>query len=816
MWQDIRFGARMLARNPGFTLVAVLSLAIGVGANSAMFSVADGLIFRPLPVPGARDLVTVSGRAPDGEIRYGRVSAPDLDDLRERARTFEGVVAHRGLEAGLSAGPGQAVATRFGAAVSANYFDVLRVPAALGRTFAASEDEVPNRDAVVVISHSTWRDQFEADPSIIGRTVHLGSREFTVIGVAAEGFTGLDIFLEPAFYVPLAMAPALSAPGSPSLLDRRDLLTLRVVGRLLPGVSIQQANEDVRVIAEGLARTYPDTNEAQGLVVCTELETRMDNYLPAAMLGAMLMALAVAVLGVACANVAGLLTSRAPARQREIAVRLAMGGSRLRLFRQLLTESLLIAALGGGLGVLVAYGGIRSFQQFQIISDAGARVTFTLDERALTAALIVAVMSALLAGLMPAWRASRSRDLAPAMRNTSGTASRPSRLWGRHGLVAGQIALTLVLLTVAVSFSQRFQESFKNGPGFRTERLVVVNVDPALASYDVQRTEAFFEQLGRRAAALPGVTAAGLTSFVPLSFEGDSTIVAPEGFRLPAGSRGLIVPAARIDETYLDTIGVPIVRGRAFSADDDADAPPVAIVTRGMAARYWPDGDPIGKRMRVGTDATWVQIVGVAANSKFRLFTSESADLMYLPRRQHPGGRGNLVVATTGTSASLAEPLRAAITALDPNVPVRSLRTMEDFYDASARNLNVVVVRTIAGMGAMGLLLAVIGLYGLMAYAVSRRTREIGIRMALGALPNSVLAMVLRQGSMPTLVGIVGGIAASVAAGRAIDAMFPTTGGAQTSQFIVVPFVALVSLLAAYVPARRAARIQPLAALRQD
>jgi predicted permease len=816
MWQDVRFGARMLARNPGFTLVAVVSIAIGVGANSAMFSVTDGLIFRPLPLPDARNLVTVSGRAPDGEVRTGTISAPDFADLRERARSFKGLVANHGVEAGLATGPGQAPVSRFGAAVSANFFDALQVPVALGRTFAASEDVVATRDAVVVLSHNTWTQQFDADAAIVGRTIRLGARDFTVIGVAAEGFTGLDIFLEPAFYVPLAMAPALAPPGSPNLLDRRDIRTLRVAGRLAPGVSIPQASEEVRLIAERLARTYPATNEAHGLVVRSEMETRMDNYLPSAMLGVMLMGLAVAVLGVACANVAGLLASRAPARQREIAIRLAMGGSRVRLFRQLLTESLLIAAAGGALGVLVAYGGIRSFQQFQIISDAGARLTFILDERALAAALVVAVLSALFAGLMPAWRASRGRDLAPAMRDTSATPSRPSRLWGRHGLVAGQIALTLVLLTVAVSFYRRFEASFRNGPGFRTERLVLLNVDPTLASYDTQRSEAFLEQLERRAASLPGVMSAGLTSFVPLSFEGDATIVAPEGFTLPAGSRGIRVTAARIDETYLDTIGVPVVRGRAFNTGDTADSPAVAIITRGMAARYWPGSDPIGKRMRAGDDATWVQIVGVAANSKFRLFTPESADLVYLPRRQHPGGRANLVVATTGTSASLAEPLRAAVTALDPNVPIRSLRTMEDYYDASARNLNVVVVRTVAGMGALGLLLAVFGLYGLMAYTVSRRTREIGIRMALGALPSSVLGMVLRQGSLPTAIGVAGGIAASIAAGRAIDAMFPTTAGDQSSQFLVVPLVALVAMIAAYVPARRAARIQPLNALRQD
>ena len=353
-----------------------------------------------------------------------------------------------------------------------------------------------------------------------------------------------------------------------------------------------------------------------------------------------------------------------------------------------------------------------------------------------------------------------------------------------------------------------------------------MNLDPTLAGYDAQRTDAFLRLLEQRAQALPGVSAASLTSFVPFSFESDTTTVAPEGFTLPRVSAGIRVPSARIDEDYLDTIGVRVVRGRGFTAADTADAPPVAIVTRGMAQRYWPDADPIGKRMRVGApDGRWAQIVGVAADSKFQLFRSASADLVYLPRRQYPAGRSTLVVATTGTSAALAEPLRAAVTAIDANVPIRSVRTMEDYYDTSTRNLNVVVVRTVAGMGTMGLLLAVIGTYGLMAYAVSRRTREIGIRMALGALPGSVLGMVLRQGSLPAAVGIVAGLAASVASSRAIDAMFPTTSGDLTpvassgdlvTYLLVLPAVAVVVMAAAYLPARRASRLQPLTALRQD
>jgi len=826
VWQDVRFGARMLTKNPGFTLVAVVSLAMGIGANAAMFSIADGLILRPLAVPASRSLVVVSGRSPDDQVRTASVSVPDYLDLRERARSFQGLVATRGVEAGLGGRRGEPAVGRFGLAVSGNFFEVLKVGAVHGRTFAADEDRVPGRDAVMVLSHDTWTQQFGADPSVVGRTIRLGGHDFTAIGVAPPGFGGLDIFLQPAFYVPLAMTPVLNPAGSPNLLERRDIRTLRVVGRLAPGVSMEQANEDVRLVAEGLARAHPATNEGQGLIVRSEMDARFDNYRPAAMLGVMLMALAVAVLGVACANVAGLLASRAPARQREIAVRLALGGGRSRLFRQLVTESLLMAGLGGALGLLLAYGGVRSFQQFQIASDVGAKLTFVLDRRALVAAFVVAVASALLSGLVPAWRASRSPDLASSLRNASSAPASASRLWGRHGLVAAQVALTLVLLTVAVSFSRRFEAEYSRGPGFRTERLVLMNLDPTLAGYDAPRTDAFLRLLEQRAQALPGVSAASLTSFVPFSFEGDPTTIAPEGFTLPRGRAGIRVPSARIDEDYLDTIGVRVVQGRGFTAADTADAPPVAIVTRGMAQRYWPDADPIGKRMRIGApDGRWAQIVGVAADSKFQLFASASSDLVYLPRRQYPAGRSTLVVATAGTSAALAEPLRAAVVAIDANVPIRSVRTMEDYYDTSTRNMNVVVVRTVAGMGTMGLLLAVIGTYGLMAYAVSRRTREIGIRMALGALPGSVLGMVLRQGSLPAAFGIAAGLAASVASSRVLDAMFPTTSGDLTTAtssgdlityLLVLPGVAIVVMVAAYLPARRASRIQPLTALRQD
>jgi predicted permease len=532
----------------------------------------------------------------------------------------------------------------------------------------------------------------------------------------------------------------------------------------------------------------------------------------------MLMALAFAVLLVACANVAGLLASRAPVRAREIALRLAIGGSEFRLFRQLVTESFLIATAGGVLGLALAEGIIRSFRQFQIPSDVGVRLTFELDRRTLVAGFLIALASALLSSLAPAWRASRSRDLTAPLRNTTAPASSRARLWGRHGLVAVQIGLTLVVLTVAVSFYRAFETEYSRGPGFRTDHILLMNLDPTLARYNQQQTDAFFRLLEQQAEALPGVTSVGLTSFVPLSQEAsDQAVVVPEGFEAPEGRDGLAISAARIDEGYLDAIGVRVLRGRGFSSSDTADAPRVAIVNSGMAARYWPDQDPIGKRIRLVTgDGAWLEIVGVSADHKFRLFTPASTDFLYLPRSQNPIGRATILLATEGESAALAAPLREAVLAIDPNVPIRAVRTMEDFYHASAKNLNTVVVRTVAGMGSMGLALAMVGLYGLMAYAISRRTREIGIRMAMGALPASVLRMVLRQGYLPTICGVVLGAAASAASGRLLDAAFPNTSADLVTYLLVVPALIAIVMMAAYLPARRATRIDPLRALRQD
>jgi putative ABC transport system permease protein len=813
LWRDAVHGWRMLRKNPGFSLIAILSIAIGVGANAAMFSVADGLILRPLPVPRPRELVMVTVSTPDGD-RDERVSYRDYIDLRDRARSFEGLVAAEGVIASFGGRRGEPATTRYGNAVTSDFFEVLGVTPALGRAFRPDEDEVPGRDTVMVLAHDTWTEQFGADPNIVGRPVRLGTSDFTVIGVAPERFTGLDIYVPPAFYVPVAMLPQLDA--DPAVLERRDARRFDVVGRLKPGVSVAQADEEARLLGRNLAQAYPETNARHELLVRSEMDARLSEYAPAAGLGLMLLTLAIAVLLVACANVAGLIASRSPVRAREITVRLALGGGRVRLLRQLLTETALLAVAGGAAGLALAYLGILSFRQFQVPSDVGVRLNYQLDARAIVAALVVASLSAVLSSLLPAWRATRRVDLSGTLRATTPQLS-SMRLWGRHGLVAAQVGLSLLLLMVAVAFFRAFEAEYGRGTGFRTERMALMTLDPSLARYDTERTEAFYERLSERVAALPGVTAVGLTSYVPFSQSGDTAAFVPEGFVLPEGREALSSLTARIDAGYLETMGVALEQGRAFTTRDTASAPRVAIVNRGMADRYWPGGGAIGKRIRLEAPTPgFVEIVGIARDAKQRVFLERSADFIYLPRAQHPMGLATLVVATSGESAALAAPLRAVVQQIDGDVPIRAVRTIEDYYHASARNLNTVTVRTIAGMGSMGLVLAMVGLYGFVAFAVGSRTREIGLRMAVGAASGDVLRMILRQGAVPTIAGVLGGLAASAGAFQLIAAVFPGAYGDWSTYAVIVPALALVVMAAAYIPARRAARIDPITALRQD
>jgi predicted permease len=820
--QDLKHGARMLVKNPGFTLVAVASIAIGVGANAAMFSLADGLVLRPLQVPQAGEIVAVSAIAPRANESFASnrlLSYPDYADLRDRAQSFDGLLAYRVEVASFATSREQPAQSRLGLVVSGNFFDVLKLQPALGRFFRPDEDQIPGRDAVIVLAHETWTDQFGSDPGVVGRQIRLAGLDFTVIGVAPASFSGMHLALPPAYYVPIAMSPRL--PGSPpEVLQQRQVRALDVRGRLKPGVSLEQAREETSLIARALEESYPDSNRNYGLLVRTAFDARLEERGQSAPTAFMLMTLALAVLLVACANVAGLLMSRAPVRERELALRLAIGGGRLRVTRQLITESFILAAGGAAAGLALGYGGIAFFRRLPLVSDIGVRLTFELDRRVIVVGIVLAALSTLLSSLVPAWRATHTSDLAQALRHGRASLKRQSRLWGRNGLVAGQVALSLMLLTVTVFLFRAFEAELGR-PGFRTEQMLLASFEPSLARYDASRAESFYTRLKDRARALPGITSVGMSSVMPLNQDyRDPVFIVPDGFQLPSGTENVIVLSARIDEGYLDAMAIPLVTGRGIQASDTASTPRVALVNQAMADRYWPGQSAIGKRVRLVSRVgqPWAEVVGVTSNSKYNWIGEAPTPWMYLAQRQDIGVRTTLVLALSGgASASVAPALRSIVQEIDPNMPITSVRTMEDFYFGNATGVVRTLIAVTGGMGLLGLLLALVGLYGLVAYAVARRTREIGIRMAVGAQASSVQRMVLRHGLVLSASGVALAVIGSLAAGNALRAIFPTAGAIDTATYLlVVPLLVAVTLFAAYIPARRAARIDPLMALRQE
>jgi macrolide transport system ATP-binding/permease protein len=821
LWQDVRYGCRMLAGSPGFASIAIVSLAIGIGVNCAIFSFADALLLRPLPVARPSEVLTVGSTAAIEAFGANSLvsSYRDYVDIRDRSKSFDGLAAFTYLTAGVASDPKASPKLKMGMLASGNLFTLMGVAPTFGRAFRPEEDQVPGRDPVVVLGRTMWEQEFGSDPAVLGRSVRINGNEFTVIGVAPTEFSGLDQYVRADFFVPLMMSPRLISDPKTGSLEARDARNLTLKGRLKPGVSQAEAQSELTTIASDLARAYPDTNKNRRFGVRTELQARMAQDPPDATLVAMLSTLALAVLFVACANVAGLLTSRAPVRAREMALRLAIGAGRGRLVRQLVTESLLIAVAGGVLGLGVGYAGMTLFRQIELPTDLPISLSFQMDRRALLFSLIVAVASAVLFGLVPAIQATRT-DLTAVMKASDSVAPGRRRRWGRAVLVGGQVAVSVVLLVVAMFMYRGFRQQLANGPGYRTDHLLMMSFDPGLVRYTESQSQRFFEQVAERARAVPGVKTVTMATSVPMSNDsiGTETIV-PEGFQFPTGKDNATVLVSRVDEYYFDTMGLTILSGRNFRVDDSFDAPRVAIVNQQFARHYWPNQDPLDKRFQlVDSKRTWVQVVGLAKTSKYLFIAEPPTEFVYFPQRQKKLQRMVMLTQSAGDPSSLVAPLREVVRGLDANLPIYNVRTMEAFYRMRAVSILNVLVSTVAAMGLMGLGLAIVGLYGLVAYAVTRRTREIGIRMAIGAGRAIVLRMVLRQGIVLALAGLIVGLVASIGAGELLRASFPTGDNQRdiVALLLVTPIVLAVTFLAAYIPARQASRVNPIHALRHE
>jgi predicted permease len=816
MLKDLRYAVRMLLKNPGFVIVAVCSLAIGIGANSAIYSLADAILLRPMAVLKPGRVISVIP-ATSGAFGAGRtVSYPDYIDLRDRNRTFDGLVASSYAEFGFTPDRQTQPRMKFGMFVSGNFFKVLGIEPTIGRGFRPEEDRTPGRDAVLVLSHELWAGEFGASPSAIGRTIWLSGTEFTIIGIAPEAFRGVDQ-VKPALYVPVAMAAKLWSTNN---LTQRDLRWLEVRGRLKPGINTAQASADVAAIATGLRRMYPKTDETLRLRAETQLQVRLEQSPPDAMLMTMLGLLAVCVLLVACANVAGLLLSRSAVRAREIAVRLAIGASRWSVIRQLLIENLLLAAGGAAVGLAVASAAIGFFDTLSVPTDVPLDLTARLDQRVFVFTLLVALVSTFIFGLVPALRTTRL-DLIGALKERDGTASRSSRLWGRNLLVAGQVALSLVLLIVSGILLQGFRTELNQGPGFRTGHLQLMNFNPGLVHYTDRQRDAFYKHLLEGAERAPGVQSATLAATIPMMGNDiQSTSVVPEGRQLRRGERAVEVFKDVVTPGYFDTMAIPVVHGRAFLDSDKVNTPAVAIVNEEMARHFWPGQSALGKRVRLGdAPGRLAEVVGIAKMSKYLWISEGRTDFLYLPFSQNPQPSMFLVAQSKGPDAAALVPvLRQVVQKLDRNMPVFDVRTMESLYQNRAVATPNLITNTVAGMGVMGLVLAVIGLYGVISYSVSRRSREFGIRMAIGADRHQVAGMVLRQGLVLGIGGIAVGLVAGIFVSKAVtSSLLFSFGRIGIAPFAAVSVLLLVTTaLGAYLPARRASRIDPMRALREE
>ena len=816
---DARFAIRSLSRTSGLTAFVVITLALGIGMTSGTFSMVDALIFRPYPVPHPNGVVTLVSTTHDSS--FDNFSYCEYLDIRAKTKSYDGVVANADMEAvGFSAEPAVTPRIKGGMLVSGNYFHVLGVEPRLGRGFREDEDQVPGRDAVVILGPDFWKQEFASDPSVLGKNIRLNGTEFTVIGVAPDTFSGMLIFAHPDFYMPLAMARVFSTDRQKNFFEDRDDRELNVKARLKPGTTLEQAQNELVVLAKNFETDYPKFNRNRSAAVHTQFEirTRTDSNWK---FGVIFMILALAVLLVACTNVAGLLLSRARSRTREIAVRLAIGAGRFRLIRLLLTESLILAFLGGLAGIGIGYGIVLWFQSFQnviFMTDLPFSIPFRMDTRVLLAGLALSAFSALLCGLVPALQSTRV-DLVNGLKLADVDVPGRKRLWGRNVLVVAQVSASLMLLTAAFLMVRGFQHDLREGTGFAKDHLLMVSFDPRLVQYNAPQTQQFYKLLAERARVAPGVESEALTQNIPLgTADFDGIPFVPDGFQMPRDRENFSSAMDTVDEGYFDTMGIPISRGRGFLASDTADSPRVAVVNQQFANHYWPGGDAVGKRIRLDSRAgTLVEIVGVAPTIKYQSGFERPMDFVYMPLAQHPVARMTLMLRSSGDPLQLIQPVKDVVRTLDPNLPMLHTMAYEDYYQNQAVEGPRIAMKLVASMGVVGLVLAIAGLYGLVAYNVSRRTREIGIRMALGAASSDVLRLVMGKGLVLVGIGAAIGVVMGFGVEQLMNSMLFNAGGVDILAYvIVVPSLFLVTMLAAYVPARRASRIAPTQALRYE
>ena len=819
LFQDLRYAVRTLLKSPGFTTVAVLTLGLGVGANTAVFTLVNAALFRSPPGTRPHELVWVAAtrdfpEQPGRPRSYRRrFSLPEYRDYAASVTSFSGLAAYQ--DVALALGSGGEPERINGMLVSGNYFQVLGLVPAAGRFFAPEEDRAPGAHPVVVLSHGLWRRRFGSAPGIVGSDLTVNGRHFMVVGVAPAGFVGIQLGDPAELFMPLAMV-GVAMPRSADLLEERNAGWLQIVGRLKPGVTSTAAGADVGTLAARLAKAYPEALEATSAEV-TPLSGGLDpsNRQEALPILLLLMAVPAVVLLIACANVANLLLARAAGRRREIGIRLALGATRWRLLRQLLTESVLLALCAGAVGMLLSFW---LNDLLLAVSRAPTEIELALkpDVRVLAFTIAIAAITGVLFGLAPALGATRP-DLVPALKEEGialGRRVRRSRLTG--AFVVAQVALSLILLVTAGLFLRSLDKALNVDPGFDPINRIALSFDLGIQGYTDRQRGTFYARLLERVRALPGVESASLASPLPLSGRMIGTAVSLEGVDPDAGA--VPVSFAAMTPGYFATLGIPLVRGRDFSAGDGPGAPLVLVVNETLARRLWPDQDPLGRRLKLyGRDEPLREVVGVAKDGKYDELTERPRNFLYLPERQRADLSDiALVVKTAGDPRPLAGALTAAVHELDPTLPIFRLETLEQSLvnrldkERGASSL-------LGVFGTLALLLAALGLYGVMAYAVAQRTREIGIRVALGARQADVLRQFVGEGLRLAVVGVAIGLALSVALTRIIAQFLYGVTATDAATFAAgAALLCVVAVAASWLPSRRAARVDPMVALRSE
>ena len=819
MFRDIRFALRSATRNPALTAVIVISLALGIGANTTIFTLINAVFLRPLPVNDPARLAQVFTVMPKSTA-YQSVSLANYRDFRDHVSEFSGLTAYQFIGANMAGGT-EPVSIG-GQLVTGNYFDVLGVRAAHGRTLTPDEDKSLGAAPVMVISDGLWKRAFASDSDVVGRTVTLNGFTFAVVGIMPPAFRGLQTLGIVDFWAPLAMHEQLvTGETARTFYSARNSLAFQVVGRLQQDVSLDRARQAMKSMAKRLEEQYPAENEGRSVEVfpLTESALGVGGRDELVRSGGVLFAATGLVLLIACGNVASLLLARAMARRKEIAVRLSLGAPRWRLIRQLLAESGVLALLGGLSGILLAYWGRDLLWSFRPTGMRADFLDLSLEPRVLWFTIALSVFTGLLFGLIPAIQGSRL-DLMSSIKSQTDTPPHGSR-WTlgldlRDALVIGQLSLSLLALIGAGLFMRSLQEAQRLNPGFRTEGLAVMSVNAGAQGYSPARGMQFYRDLLERVRQLPGVQSASLGEGVP-QFSGwaANRRVFPEGRELSQELRSLFVPFNGIWPGYFTTVGIPILKGRDFTDADREGAGLVAIVNETTARMFWPDEDPVGKRFTHRLNPNFYTVVGVARDAKYNSIGSVTQPHLYYAALQYYVPSTTLAIRTAGDPQPVVPAVLQVIRQLDATMPLPTPQTMVEVLSGNLWTARLAAM-LLAVFGLLAVTLTTVGIYGVMAYSVTRRTQEIGLRLALGAARADVIRMVLRQGAILTALGVTIGLAAAFGATRLIASLLfvsPTDGWTFAA---VSMLMAAVAMTASFLPARRAARVDPLVALRRD